>query len=179
MRMGPRWAGPAAVLSVLAGASITSSSAPAQEGGLPPATSSVAEIPDISMAEIPDIRPGTIAESVPEDSIPLFLSVVVNGRETDLIAEFALSADRRLSSVSSELEEVGIRAPGRANRRVYLDEIAGLSYRYDEASQTLEISAAPAALLPTEIAGRPIPEFVESEAGGWRGSQLSYHSQSW
>lgn len=164
MRAGRRWAGPAVMISALAGVSASPSAALAQEAVLPSAASSLADIPDI----VPEI----VDEALPEGATPLFLSVVVNGRETDLIAEFSQSVDGRLSSAASELEEVGIRAPGRANRRVYLDEVAGLTYRYDAAAQTIEISATPAALLPQEIAGRPMPEFVEPQSG--YGAVLNY-----
>lgn len=164
MRNKRHWAGPAGIICALAGACVLASSASAQEANSPS--------PAAPITVIPDIVPETITEAATDGATPLFLSVIVNGRETDLIAEFSLSPDGRLSSVSSELEEVGIRAPGRANRRVFLDQVAGLSYRYDEGSQTLELSAAPAALLPNEIGGRPIPEFVEPQAG--YGAVLNY-----
>lgn len=157
-------------LAALTGAAVSSTLVWAQsDAGLP--------APATVIGDIPDIDPSTFNEATTDGAvdgaIPLFLMVIINGRETGLIAEFELSEDGRLSSTSSELEEVGIRAPGLGNRRVYLDALNEVSYYYDEVQQLVEIKAPPDALLPREIAGRQTSEFIEPQPG--YGAVLNYH----
>jgi outer membrane usher protein len=86
----------------------------------------------------------------------LFLLVSINGRDTGLIAEFALSrATNRMSVQRSELESVGIAAPRNLGRTVFLDQIPGLAYVYQAASQTILIAVGHASLIPVEISAVP------------------------
>lgn len=83
---------------------------------------------------------------------PLFLFVLINGREIGMVAEFlAHPAENRLSSTRSELEEIGIKAPPGLGATVYLDSIPGLSFNYDATAQKIYIEAPFQALEPRVI----------------------------
>ncbi|HEY0178449.1 MAG TPA: fimbria/pilus outer membrane usher protein [Dokdonella sp.] len=85
---------------------------------------------------------------------PLQLEVFINERATGLIAAFTLrAADGRLTSSRSELEEVGLKVPAALadDLAIPLDALPGVTYRYDEAAQTIRFSAEAAAMQPTVI----------------------------
>lgn len=92
--------------------------------------------------------------------IPLFLEVFINGVSTELIAEFQQDPETGgMSSPRSELNELGIRVPMLQRGLVSLDALDGLAYVYDEAAQTLQITAETDALLPKVVSAsrRPAP----------------------
>ena len=91
---------------------------------------------------------------------PLFLFVLINGREIGLVAEFmAHPAENRLSSTRTELEEIGIKAPAGLGATVYLDNIAGLTFNYDATAQKIYIEAPFQALEPRVISAASAPPF--------------------
>lgn len=91
-----------------------------------------------------------LAESA-GDGIPLYLEVSVNGRPTNLVAEFSLDpATGRIAAPRSELEQIGLRPARALGARVDLQAMTGVSYAYDEAAQRIDIRA-PLSLLQAEV----------------------------
>jgi len=106
--------------------------------------------------------------SVLSDDTPLFLAVTINGRQIGLIAEFmAHPAENRISIKRAELTEIGLKAPGGAKSRVYLDTIPGLAYQYEDVDQKMLISVPSSAMLPKvqSAAERPAHLDAEKSAG--------------
>lgn len=86
----------------------------------------------------------------------LYLLVTLNGRASGVIAEFALSRhSARMSAPRSELEAINIAAPSHLGSIVFLDEIPDFAFVYDAPSQTMQIMAQGATLIPVEISARP------------------------
>lgn len=111
---------------------------------------------------------------VTDEGVPLFLLVSLNGADTGLIAEFIwFSKVDRIGIQPNELKGIGLTLPGRARSILFLDDIPGLSYRYDAAAQKIEISAAPGRLRRRIINGRNRPAFAEAQPG--YGALLNYH----
>ncbi|MGY3439154.1 MULTISPECIES: fimbria/pilus outer membrane usher protein [unclassified Marinovum] len=105
--------------------------------------------------------------------IPLFLAVTVNGRDTELIAEFSADLDgANMASPRSELTELGIKAPLGVGEQVQLSAIKGLSYKYDSEQQIIHISAPHKVLLPDVISAAHTPAFEESDTS--YGAVLNY-----
>jgi outer membrane usher protein len=72
------------------------------------------------------------------------LEVFINEVPTQLIGAFIVLADNRIASRQHELEELGLNPKGHSepDKLVILNDLAGLSYRYDEAAQRLYITAS-------------------------------------
>jgi outer membrane usher protein len=95
---------------------------------------------------------------------PLFLFAIVNGNETGLVAEFtAHPGENRLSSTRSELAQIGIKAAAGLGKRVYLDDIPGLSFNYQADGQKIFIEAPFQALEPSVISAANAPAFEEPD----------------
>ena len=90
--------------------------------------------------------------AVEEDGkIPLFLEVFVNGRATNLVAEFALDLlTGDMYSPRSELIDLRLKPNSKSNRMVALRSISGLTYVYHEDLQRIDISA-PITALQTDV----------------------------
>lgn len=102
----------------------------------------------------------------PDIDEALFLLVSINGRDTGLVAEFALShSAQRMSAQRKELEGIGIAAPRALGRTVYLDQIPGLSFYYDAPSQAILIAAQTAILIPVEISAMRHAALPETQTG--------------
>jgi outer membrane usher protein len=73
----------------------------------------------------------------------LQLEVFINERPTNLVGAFVMLPDKRIGVTKKELQEIGLKAPegGTPEDLVVLDEVLGLSYRYDQPNQQLFISA--------------------------------------
>ena len=83
--------------------------------------------------------------------IPLFLEVFVNGRATNLVAEFALDPlTQTMYSPPSELKQLGLKPNSKGARMVALRSISGLTFIYHEDQQTIDIQA-PISALQTEV----------------------------
>lgn len=105
--------------------------------------------------------------------LPLFLEVTINGKPTDLIAEFAATLDgRNMTAPRSELKELGIRAPRGLSTHVALADIQGLTYRYDAEAQALFIEAPHEVLLPDVVSAAYAPDFEPADEGA--GAVLNY-----
>src|SRR3974390_152433 len=81
--------------------------------------------------------------SAQEDARPLQLEVTINGSETHLIGSFMLLGSGRIAVRRAELIEIGLNPRGYASpdKLIILDDLAGLSYKYDEAAQRILIKA--------------------------------------
>lgn len=79
----------------------------------------------------------------------LQLEVFFGSAKTGLIAGFEQFGDGRMGSKRSELRDIGINPPGDGgpDQLVVLENIPGLSYRYDEPTQSIRIDAPQSALL--------------------------------
>ena len=107
------------------------------------------------------------------DEVPLYLSAVVNGRETGMVAEFTLHrAGRRMASRWSELDQIGIAAPKGRGGDIYLDQIAGLTYSYDAARQSISITAPFSRLKPQVLNQRHQSDYSAPQTG--YGAVLNY-----
>ncbi|MEY4695791.1 MAG: hypothetical protein RIT14_219 [Pseudomonadota bacterium] len=107
------------------------------------------------------------------DEVPLYLAVRVNGRDTGVVAEFTLHRiGRRMSALRSELDQIGLIPPSGPVRTVFLDDIPGLTYQYDEARQELSISAPFSALKPLVLTEKRRPDYVDPQPGF--GAVLNY-----
>ena len=73
----------------------------------------------------------------------LQLEVLVNGTETHLIGSFVLLGDRRIAVRRAELEEIGLSPRGYKSPEelIVLDDLTGLSYKYDAPAQRISITA--------------------------------------
>ncbi|WP_170119149.1 fimbria/pilus outer membrane usher protein [Roseicyclus mahoneyensis] len=111
--------------------------------------------------------PGDVgAQYDPNADEALYLLVSINGRDTGLVAEFALPLQsRRMMAQREELQGIGIAAPRDLGQTVFLDQIPGLSFVYDVPSQTLSITARDAALVPVEISAVPQRDLPQAQAG--------------
>ena len=76
------------------------------------------------------------------DGRALQLEVFINGEKTRLIGSFSQLPDGRLAACRGELEEIGLKAPGSgsADELIILETISGITYRYDERTQTITIT---------------------------------------
>ena len=99
------------------------------------------------------------SDAVEGEDLPLFLQVYINGRDLGLVAEFAVHiGQNRMSATRKELGEIGLRTPpGPAAGIVYLDTLPGLTFRYDEAFQSIDMLADPGILLP-KVVSAAVPE---------------------
>jgi outer membrane usher protein len=73
----------------------------------------------------------------------LQLEVIVNGSPTKLIGSFIIFENRHIAARRQELEEIGLNPRGYASpdKLIVLDDLPGLSYRYEEAAQRISITA--------------------------------------
>ena len=117
---------------------------------------------------------GSVLRSPEDVELPLFLSVVVNGAETGLLGTFIwVPATGQIKTTADELRAIGI-APPKSIRRceIRLDDLPGLSYRFDEAAQAIELSVSPERLARRVIKGRHRPRFSRPQTG--YGAVLNY-----
>ncbi|MDB5648679.1 MAG: fimbrial usher protein [Hyphomicrobiales bacterium] len=76
------------------------------------------------------------------DSVPLLLEVTLNGTGKNLVGNFLRDEAGEIAALVRELEEVGVKAPaGKGREDVVALHAAGVTYDYDEARQTIAITA--------------------------------------
>ncbi len=107
------------------------------------------------------------------DDVPLFLKVFINDRDVGLVAAFNVqSGSGRMSSARAELIDIGMRVPFASGRNVYLDELDGVTFRYDELGQAIFITAGDSALQPKVISASPERDMPKAQ--GSYGAVLNY-----
>ena len=81
--------------------------------------------------------------SAAEDTRQLQLEVILNGSDTHLIGSFQQLGGRQMAARRAELIEIGLNPRGYASpdKLIVLDDLTGLSYKYDEAAQKIFIKA--------------------------------------
>ena len=86
-------------------------------------------------------------------ALRLQLEVSINGLPTGLIAQFWLDPVKRLSTTPAELQDLRITTPPSVNQgaTVPLDSLPGLSYRYDEGAQKVDISVPDRIRIPLQL----------------------------
>lgn len=125
-------------------------------------------IPGLTVADA-DFLP-----EVDQDRSILYLALVLNGRDTGFVGEFTLHrASRRFSASRVSLRSAGLKLPFGVSRDIFLDGVDGLSYRYDDISQTIEIDVTQNRLLPQDLSKQGINyEFIDPQLGF--GAVLNY-----
>src|SRR5262245_39852516 len=76
----------------------------------------------------------------PAPAAEVYLRVVLNGEDTNLIAAFTETSGSRLSIAPKEFAELGFAVP-EGGGPIALDGLTGLSYRYDRSAQVVRIEA--------------------------------------
>jgi outer membrane usher protein len=104
----------------------------------------------------------------------LQLEVWINGASSDQIAAFQLGPDGRLSAMSSELRAVGLHTDVGPERRIRLDDMAGVSYRYDAAAQRVDVQAEDRALIARAISLAPSAAGGAPQATSGTGALVNY-----
>lgn len=93
------------------------------------------------------------------EDLPLQLEVDINGTPSGLIGSFVKRDDGRIAATRSELVEIGLEPPKRAQGDlVALDDLPGVSYRYDASRQALFVIATDAARRAKRYSLSPRPE---------------------
>lgn len=99
-----------------------------------------------------------------DGQIALYLAVMVNGKPTNLVAEFALEpGSGRMLSPRSELEEIGLKLRRGSAAMVDLRSIPGLRFAYDEVAQTIDLQVPIAALRPEVVSAMPGSDMLDPE----------------
>ncbi|MFC3182118.1 fimbria/pilus outer membrane usher protein [Cypionkella sinensis] len=105
--------------------------------------------------------------------VPLYLEVTVNGKPTNLVAEFALEpGSGRMFSPKSELVQVGLDGKHLSAGMVDLRSIPGLRFVYDEPGQKIDLQV-PVAAMRTEVVSA-MPEAEQLDAERSYGAVLNY-----
>jgi outer membrane usher protein len=94
------------------------------------------------------------------DVCQLQLEVFINQAPTHLIGSFTRLPDGKIAVSRAEMEEVGLKPRGYASpdEMIVLDDLAGLSYRYDEAKQQLFVTVTDELRLVKTIDGSTAPK---------------------
>jgi outer membrane usher protein len=83
--------------------------------------------------------PSTVHATTTQEPYQLQLELYINGGSTHMIGSFVRLPDGRFASTRGDLADFGIKVPGAGagDERINLDDLAGVSYRYDEATQRI------------------------------------------
>lgn len=109
------------------------------------------------------------------DNRSLQLEVFINGEKTHLVGSFSQLPDGRLGARRSELEGIGVKVPGSgaADQLIVLETIAGITYRYDERTQTLAITLSDSQRVTRQYDAGVIPNTPPPTPSDY-GSVLNY-----
>ena len=102
----------------------------------------------------------------------VFLDVILNGQPSGRILRFRATGER-LACDAAELASLGL-DPARLGRtgEVPLDDVPGLSYRYDAATQRVELTAADSLRMPFVADARQLGRTPPAQSG--RGLLINY-----
>ena len=94
------------------------------------------------------------------DVCDLQLEVFINQAPTHLIGSFSQQVGHKIAARRAELEEIGLQPRGNASPddMLVLDEMTGLSYRYDETRQQIFITAVDELRAAKVITGSAAPK---------------------
>jgi outer membrane usher protein len=72
----------------------------------------------------------------------LRLDVFINGAPTHILEPFTWTPPGRLSATRGDLEDIGVKAPGQGGLKdvVFLDELPGIKFAFDEAAQKVDFT---------------------------------------
>lgn len=103
----------------------------------------------------------------------LYLEVMLNGQRTSLIAHFRESGGR-LSATAKDLDDIGIvtNRSGNDSASLYLDQIDGLQFHYDAASQSIDLLVPDAIRKPYTFDTRGLTPTPDATSG--RGFLINY-----
>jgi outer membrane usher protein len=101
---------------------------------------------------------------------PMQLEVILNGTPTKLIGSFAMLDGNHLAATRQELLELGLNPRGYSSPAdvVVLDKVFGLSYKYEESTQQILITAPEELLAVKEYNLRTAPELAPAQSD-WGG----------
>ena len=101
---------------------------------------------------------------------PMQLEVILNGTPTKLIGAFTMLEGNRLAATRQELLELGLNPRGYASpgELVVFDQVFGLSYKYEEATQRILITAPEEQLAVKEYNLRTAAELTPAQSD-WGG----------
>jgi len=101
---------------------------------------------------------------------PMQLEVILNGTPTKLIGALTMLEGNRLAATRQELLELGLNPRGYASPGdvIVLDQVFGLSYKYDESTQQVHITAPEEQLAIKEYNLRTAPELTPAQSD-WGG----------
>ena len=96
-------------------------------------------------------------EQASQEDVLLQLEVFLNDAPLHLLAPFLLSPDGRLSTSKEDLREIGLAVPDSldSDLDVALQDLPGVTYRYDDAAQAIYITAPPDKLLRRDLDPTP------------------------
>ena len=118
---------------------------------------------------------GGPAAAAAREGRALQLEVFLNGTSTQLVGAFVEQPDGRLAATRKELAEVGVKPPGTGgdDDLIALADLPGLSYRYDEPRQRIDITASDDRRVPHVVDARgEVPAPGTARAGF--GAVLNY-----
>ncbi len=97
--------------------------------------------------------------------LTLQLDVSVNGYPIQLVGGFLQKEDGTLTSARSELHELGFKVPGDGpeNEQINLSSLSGMTYSYDEASQSIDFHAPDAVREAHTLSIIPKSDLPEAE----------------
>lgn len=118
------------------------------------------------------------ANEPPPQPLELQLEVSINGQPTRLIGAFVLDTQNRLSTTREELTALGLIMPGTGppDAAIFLDEIEGLTYRYDDIKQAVAIAVPEKLRLAKNYSAQPLLDEVTPESS--TGLLLNYSAFS-
>jgi outer membrane usher protein len=105
----------------------------------------------------------------------LRLDVSINGAPTHIVEPFTWTAPGRLSTTRSDLEDIGVKAPGQGGLRdvVFLDDLPGIKFAFDEAAQRIDFTLSDAQRLARVYDARGTFEKPPPAVADW-GALVNY-----
>src|ERR1700744_5927891 len=118
----------------------------------------------------------TLHASAGASAEQLQLEVILNDAPTRLIGSFSAADGEHISATRQELKDLGVAAPGGGSPSdvIGLDNIDGLSYRYDVAKQQVSVSVSDKLLAPKVYNVGPSASALPDVRSGY-GAVLNYN----
>lgn len=105
----------------------------------------------------------------------LALEVTINGHDTNLIGQFVMDPDQRISVTRGELRELGVEpGAGEDDETIALDAITWLTYRYDAARQGLDLQVPIENLKTQELGQQQAAQSPALTAASDPGAVINY-----